>query len=149
MKYIKTFDESANEGIISKTVSGILLGGALMSSPLTSKSQTTDPIEYQTYGYFNKEKELRSAIFKSDFSKLINGSVTFSINNKEKIVNASEINRLIKKYMPKDANIRKSSETNNGYTQIYGAYKGYDALVYLTLTFNMDGELTDVTVDKN
>ena len=144
MKYLKSFSD-ISEG---KLLAGAMIGASLLTAPSIVKSQT---VEYEMHGAFSEDKELKTAIHRCDFSKLSNnGKVSVVIEDKkEKVVTIPELNKIVKKYMPKDAFIKKSSETNNGYTQAYGAYKGYDALVYFTFIFDVDGVLMEVDIDKN
>jgi hypothetical protein len=46
--------------------------------------------------------------------------------------------------------LKKASETNNGYVQSFGLYKGDDALYYVRFNLNpLSGKLEEVVVEKN
>lgn len=153
---IKSFEEfvtesEANEGF-GKTVGGILLGTALALSPkirAQTVASSEDQIAYATHAYFSKEKEVRSALVKCDLSKFFKDDVTMTLDGKDKVVNLSKLNQALKKFMPAGCNLKKASETNNGYTLSFGAYKGDDALAYITVVFNSDGVLTDIMLEEN
>ncbi len=101
---------------------------------------------------FKKDKELEAALVKKDLSTFIDEPVTFVYDTLERQVNAAELQQLMKTYVPavKNGVIRKASETNNGYVQSFGLYKGEDALYYVRFTLNpLTGKLEEVMVEKN
>jgi hypothetical protein len=149
MKHIKFFENyKSNEGI-GKYVSGALLGDSLLTSPKVNAQINDDPTVHTSYSPFTKDKELRSAILRNDLSKFCVGDINLIIGEKEKIVSIDKLNQLIEKYLPKNTILKKSVETNNGYTIVFGAYKGEDVLVYFTFNLNLDGKIVEVTIDEN
>jgi hypothetical protein len=52
--------------------------------------------------------------------------------------------------LPKNSQINKASETNNGYVQTYGIYKNDEAIYYVRLSMNqLSGKLEEVFVERN
>lgn len=116
------------------------------------KAQLNEHPENELHESFQRDKELKTAVLKFDLTDFITDKTNFIIDTVEKIVNSKDLNRLMKEYipMPKNAQIRKASECNNGYTQTFGVYKGDDALTYVRFTFSQEtGELQEVAVEKN
>ena len=129
--------------ILSLIVSFLFIG---------AKAQLNEHSENELHESFQQDKELKAAILKFDLTLFINDKTNFIVDTIEKIVNAKDLNRLMKEYipLPKNSQIRKASESNNGYTQTYGVYKGDDALTYVRFTFSQEtGILQEVAVEKN
>ncbi|MEI6595108.1 MAG: hypothetical protein WCO28_06060 [Bacteroidota bacterium] len=129
--------------ILSLIVSFVFIG---------AKAQLNEHSENELHESFQQDKELKAAVLKFDLSLFINDKTNFIVDTIEKIVNAKDLNRLMKEYipLPKNSQIRKASESNNGYTQTYGVYKGDDALTYVRFTFSQEtGILQEVAVEKN
>jgi hypothetical protein len=117
-----------------------------------AKAQLNEHSENELHESFQQDKELKAAILKFDLTFFVNDKTNFVVDTIEKIVNAKDLNRLMKEYipLPKNAQIRKASESNNGYTQTYGVYKGDDALTYMRFTFSQEnGTLQEVSIEKN
>lgn len=101
---------------------------------------------------FKQDKELLSAVVQRDLKEFILEPVTFTYDTLERQVSALELTGLIKQYFPvvKNTIIKKASETNNGFVQSFGMYKGEDALYYIRCTLNpLTGKLEEVVVEKN
>ncbi len=101
---------------------------------------------------FKKDKELEAALVKKDLSAFIDQPVTFVYDTLERQVNSAELEKMMKTYVPnvKNGVYKKASETNNGYVQSFGLYKGDDALYYVRFTLNpLTGKLEEVAVEKN
>ena len=116
------------------------------------KAQLVEHSENELHESFQHDKELKAAFLKFDLTPFISDKTNFKIDTVEKVVNAKDLNNLMKEYIlvPKNAQIRKASESNNGYTQTYGVYKGDDALTYVRFTLSqLDGSLQEVSVEKN
>ena len=129
--------------ILSLIVSFLFIG---------AKAQLNEHSENELHESFQQDKDLKAAILKFDLTLFINDKTNFIVDTIEKIVNAKDLNRLMKEYipLPKNSQIRKASESNNGYTQTYGVYKGDDALTYVRFTFSQEtGILQEVAVEKN
>lgn len=119
---------------------------------ISAKAQLNEHSENELHESFQQDKELKAAVLKFDLTLFINDKTNFIVDTIEKIVNAKDLNRLMKEYipLPKNSQIRKASESNNGYTQTYGVYKGDDALTYVRFTFSQEtGILQEVAVEKN
>lgn len=101
---------------------------------------------------FKQDQELLNAVVQRDLKQFISEPVTFTCDTLEKQVSALELTGLIKQYFPvvKNTIIKKASETNNGFVQSFGMYKGEDALYYIRCTLNpLTGKLEEVVVEKN
>ena len=101
---------------------------------------------------FKKDKELEAAFLQKNLSAFVDEPVTFVCDTLERQVNAVELQQLMKTYVPtvKNGVIKKASETNNGYVQSFGLYKGDDALYYVRFTLNpLTSKLEEVMVEKN
>lgn len=101
---------------------------------------------------FKKDQELQTAFVNKDLSAFMDEPVTFIFDTLERQVNAAELQKLMKTYIPtvKNSVVKKASETNNGYVQSFGLYKGDDALYYVRFTLNpLTGKLEEVMVEKN
>jgi hypothetical protein len=101
---------------------------------------------------FKQDKELEAAFLQKNLSAFIDEPVTFIFDTLERQVNAVELQQLMKTYVPtvKNSVIRKASETNNGFVQSFGLYKGDDALYYVRFTLNpLTSKLEEVVVEKN
>jgi uncharacterized membrane protein required for colicin V production len=102
---------------------------------------------------FKQDQQLQAALLKYDMREFVNEPVSFVFDTLERQVNAVELNKLMKTYIPvvKNTTIKKASETNNGYVQSFGMYtKEDDALYYVRFTLNpLSGKLEEVVVEKN
>lgn len=101
---------------------------------------------------FTKDKELHNALLKYDLKEFVDEPVLFTCDTIEKKANATQLSLLMKTHLPviKNTVIKKASETNNGYVQSFGMYKGDDALYYVRFTINpLSGKLEEVVVEKN
>lgn len=102
---------------------------------------------------FKKDKELQAALLKYDMKEFVAEPVSFVFDTLERNVNAAELSKLMKTYIPevKNTAFKKASETNNGYVQSFGLYtKDDDALYYVRFTLNpLSGKLEEVVVEKN
>jgi hypothetical protein len=101
---------------------------------------------------FTKDKELHNALLKYDLKEFVDEPVLFTCDTVEKKANATQLSALMKTHLPviKNTVIKKASETNNGYVQSFGMYKGDDALYYVRFTINpLSGKLEEVVVEKN
>ncbi len=117
-----------------------------------AKAQLNEHSENEMHESFQRDKELKAAFLKFDLTSFINDNTNFVVDTIERMVNAKDLNRLMKEYiqLPKNSQIRKASESNNGYTQTFGVYKGDDALTYVRFTFSQEtGVLQEVSVEKN
>ncbi len=124
----------------------IILSVSILFFCLASQAQS------QLHESFNKEKELKEAFVKFDMSSFFSEKTNFICDTIEKEVNVNELNLLMKTHipMPKNTQIRKASETNNGYIQTFGIYKGDDALYYIRFTLSpLNSKLEEVSVEKN
>jgi hypothetical protein len=119
---------------------------------LGAYAQTEEQHNVELYESFKHDKELKAAFVKFDLTPFATGPVKFILDTVEKVVNIAEMNKLMKRYVsiPNNAQVRKASESNNGYTQTFGIYKGDDALTYVRITLSQeDGTLQEVAVEKN
>lgn len=101
---------------------------------------------------FKQDKELEKAFIQKNFNQFISEPVTFIFDTLERQVTSAQLTDLMNTYVPKIKNtvIKKASETNNGYVQSFGMYKGDDALYYVRFTLNpLSGKLEEVVVEKN
>jgi hypothetical protein len=102
---------------------------------------------------FKKDKELQDALLKKDMQEFMAEPVSFVFDTLEVQVNAVELSKLMKTYIPiiKNTAFKKASETNNGYVQSFGLYnKEEDALFYVRFTLNpLSGKLEEVMIEKN
>lgn len=101
---------------------------------------------------FKHDKELKDAILKFDMTPFMADNANFVFDTVARIVNTAEMNKLLKRYLhiPKNGQIKKASESNNGYTQTFGIYKGDDAIAYIRFTLSqLEGTLEEVHVEKN
>ncbi|MES2559890.1 MAG: hypothetical protein V4590_09135 [Bacteroidota bacterium] len=101
---------------------------------------------------FSKDKELHTALLKYDLKEFVDEPVLFTCDTIEKKANAVQLSLLMKTHLPviKNTVIKKASETNNGYVQSFGMYKGDDALYYIRVTLNpLSGKIEEVVVEKN
>ncbi len=102
---------------------------------------------------FQKDKELRAALLRHDLKPFFKNSVTYVNNNIEKeIKSVEELNKLLAKdtKLPKNAVIKKVSETNSGWIQTFGIYRGDDPLTFIRFTLNpATGMLDEVTIERN
>jgi hypothetical protein len=124
----------------------IVISVSILFFCLASQAQS------QLHESFNKEKELKEAFVKFDMSSFFSEKTSFVCDTIEKEVNVTELNLLMKTYipMPKNTQVRKASETNNGYIQTFGIYKGDDALYYIRFTLSpLNSKLEEVSVEKN
>ena len=106
----------------------------------------------QEHDAFKKEAELKNAFLKFDMSSFAQDHVTFVCDTIEKDVKVGELNALMKDYIriPRNTLVKKASETNNGWIQTFGIYKGDDALMYVRFTMDpISGKLSEVNVEKN
>ncbi|MFI5221199.1 MAG: hypothetical protein ACHQK8_02655, partial [Bacteroidia bacterium] len=95
---------------------------------------------------------LRAAFLRFDMTPFVKGPINFVCDTVQQTVEVKELNRLIRRHVkiPRNAQILKASESNNGYTQTYGVYKGDDAILYITFTLNQEnGILEEVDVETN
>ncbi len=79
-------------------------------------------------------------------------NVVFVCDTIERQVKPSELNDLMRTHVrfPRNTQIKKASETNNGWVQTFGIYKDDDAIMYIRFTINPDNEkLEEVNVEKN
>ena len=117
-----------------------------------AKAQLNEHSESELHESFQRDKELKAAVLKFDLSIFINDKTNFVVDTIEQMVNSKDLNKLMKEFipLPKNSQIRKASESNNGYTQTFGVYKGDDALTYVRFTFSQEtGALQEVSVEKN
>ncbi len=108
--------------------------------------------QIREYGAFKKESELKSAFQKFDMSAFTKAKVLFVCDTLEKEASLAELNELMKTYIPipKKSEVKKASETNNGWVQTFGIYKGDDALMYVRFSISPETEkLEEVFVEKN
>jgi hypothetical protein len=108
--------------------------------------------QIKEYDSFKKEHELKTAFLKFDMTAFAQDNVVFVCDTIERQVKPAELNDLMKTHVriPKNTQIKKASETNNGWVQTFGVYKGDDALMYVRFTLNPDTEkLEEVSVEKN
>lgn len=108
--------------------------------------------QMKEYDSFKKENELKAAFLKFDMAAFTQDNVVFVCDTIERQVKPSELNELMKTYVriPRNTQIKKASETNNGWVQTFGIYKGDDAIMYIRFTINPDTEkLEEVNVEKN
>lgn len=101
---------------------------------------------------FKQDKELETALVQKNLTPFITEPVIFIFDTLERQVNAVDLQKLMKTYLPvvKNTVIKKASETNNGYVQTFGLYKADDALYYVRLTLNpLTAKLEEVVVEKN
>ncbi len=108
--------------------------------------------QMREYDSFKEEKELKSAFLKFDMSTFAQDNVVFVCDTIEKEVKPAELNKLMKSYIniPKNSQVKKASETNNGWIQTFGVYKGEDAIMYVRFTISpVTGKLEEVNVEKN
>ena len=115
-------------------------------------AQTEDDHNTETYESFKQDKELKAAIVKLDLTAFATGPIKFMVDTVEKVVSVADIHKYMKRYIsvPKNAQIRKASESNNGYSQTFGIYKGDDAITYVRVTLSqVDGTLEEIAVEKN
>lgn len=108
--------------------------------------------QMKEYDSFKKEHELKTAFLKFDMTAFAQDNVVFVCDTIERQVKPAELNDLMKTHVriPKNTQIKKASETNNGWVQTFGVYKGDDALIYVRFTLNPDTEkLEEVSVEKN
>ena len=108
--------------------------------------------QMKEYDSFKKENELKAAFLKFDMASFSQDNVMFVCDTIERQVRTAELNNLMKTYVriPKNSTVKKASETNNGWVQTFGIYKGDDAIMYIRFTINPDTEkLEEVNVEKN
>lgn len=108
--------------------------------------------QLQLHESFQNEPALKAAFLSFDMSSFVEEKTSFVCDTIEKEVNKAELNAMMKQYikLPKNSQVRKASETNNGYIQTYGIYKGDDAVYYVRFTLNpLSSKLEEVTVEKN
>jgi hypothetical protein len=109
--------------------------------------------QIQMHESFKQDKELKDAFMKFDLTPFLQDKANFVFDTIEREVSTNkELVSLIKDYIkiPKSSEIRKASETNNGYIQTFGIYKGDDALYYVRFTLSpITSKLEEVTVEKN
>lgn len=108
--------------------------------------------QMKEYDSFKDETGLKAAFLKFDMTKYAQDNVTFVCDTIEKQVKPSELNSLMKSYIniPRNSQIKKASETNNGWIQTFGVYKGDDAIMYVRFTISpVTGKLEEVNVEKN
>lgn len=108
--------------------------------------------QMREYDSFKEEKELKSAFLKFDMTTFTQDKVVFVCDTIEKEVKPAELNSLMKSYIniPKNSQVKKASETNNGWIQTFGVYKGEDAIMYVRFTISpVTGKLEEVNVEKN
>jgi hypothetical protein len=108
--------------------------------------------QIQMHESFKQDKELKEAFLKFDLSTFMSDKTTFIFDTIEKDVTNKELANLMRDYIkiPKNGQIKKASETNNGYIQTFGVYKGEDAIYYVRFTLNpLNSKLEEVTVEKN
>lgn len=101
---------------------------------------------------FTKDKELQAALIKYDLKEFVDEPVLFTCDTIEQRADAAQLSLLMKTCLPviKNTVVRKASETNNGYVQSFGLYKGDDALYYVRFNLNpLSGKLEEVVVEKN
>jgi hypothetical protein len=126
----------------------ILFTLLLALSCFTASSQP----QIQMHESFKKDKELKDAILKNDLTPFYSNKVVFMFDTTEREVQLRELNSLLKSSLqiPRNGEIKKASETNNGYVQTFGIYKNDDALYYIRFTMNqITGMLEEVHVEKN
>jgi hypothetical protein len=109
--------------------------------------------QIQMHESFKQDKELKDAFLKFDLTPFMSDKANFVFDTIEREVSTNkELVSLIKDYIriPKNAQIKKASETNNGYIQTFGIYKGDDALYYVRFTLSpLTSKLEEVSVEKN
>jgi hypothetical protein len=108
--------------------------------------------QMKEYDSFKKEHELKTAFLKFDMTAFAQDNVVFVCDTIERQVKPSELNELMKTHVriPRNTQIKKASETNNGWVQTFGIYKDDDAIMYIRFTINPDTEkLEEVNVEKN
>jgi hypothetical protein len=118
----------------------------------SAKAQLNEHTESELHESFQRDKELKAAVLKFDLTLFINDKTNFVVDTIERLVDSKDLNKLMKEFipLPKNSQIRKASESNNGYTQTFGVYKGDDALTYVRFTFSQEnGALQEVSVEKN
>ncbi len=103
---------------------------------------------------FKKDAELKAAFLKLDMTAFVEEPVNFICDTIDKTPKtAAALNTLMRTYItfPKNTQVRKASETNNGYIQNFGIYnKTDDALMYVRFSLNpISGKLEEVMVEKN
>lgn len=108
--------------------------------------------QMKEYDSFKKEHELKTAFLKLDMTAFAQDNVVFVCDTIERQVKPSELNDLMRTHVriPRNTQIKKASETNNGWVQTFGIYKDDDAIMYIRFTINPDNEkLVEVNVEKN
>jgi hypothetical protein len=107
----------------------------------------------QEHESFKQDAELKNALLKLDMTPFFEEPVNFVCDTIDKTPKtAFSLNTLMRTYIvfPKNTEVKKASETNNGYIQSFGIYKGDDALMYIRFTLNpLSGKLEEVMVEKN
>lgn len=120
----------------------------------TLLSTTTLFAQEPTAGHdsFKQDEQLKAALIKMDMTPFVDQPVSFICDTMERVVKAPDLNLLMKTTIsiPKNSEVKKASETNNGYVQSYGIYNADDALMYVRFTLNsLTGKLEEVVVEKN
>ncbi|MEI6507197.1 MAG: hypothetical protein WCO54_01855 [Bacteroidota bacterium] len=108
--------------------------------------------QLKLYDSFKKDAELKEAILKFDMTPFMADKANFVCDTVVRVVDLVEMNKLLRKYLhlPKNAQLKKASESNNGYTQTFGIYKDDDAISYIRFTISQtEGTLEEVFVEKN
>lgn len=101
---------------------------------------------------FKKESELKAALQNFKLDNFIDKEVLFIKDTLEVTLQKAEFNSFFKKNLklPKGYTIQKGSETNRGYTQIYGIYKGDDVVYWITLNLDQrTSKLMEVEIREN
>lgn len=102
---------------------------------------------------FKQDAELKEAFMKLDMSIFMSEPVNFICDTIDKTVsNVTSLNNLMRQNIlfPKNTQVKKASETNNGYVQTFGIYKNDDAIMYVRFTLNAEtGKLEEVVVERN
>lgn len=136
------------------TLKKIILTTLLFVAFTGVKAQLNEHPENELHESFQRDRELKAAVLKFDLTAFIADKTNFIVytDTIERMVDAKDLKKLMKEYvrLPKNSQIRKASESNNGYTQTFGVYKGDDAITYVRFTFSQEtGILQEVAVEKN
>ncbi len=103
---------------------------------------------------FKKEAELKQAFVKMDMTEFLDQEVNFVCDSIDRPIKKQEVTFRMKQNIafPKKQKyeIKKASETNNGYVQTYGIYVGEDAVYYVRFNLNpLTSKLEEIKIERN